>query len=304
MRPALARHDELLRATMAARGGYVFATGGDGLAAAFARAGDAIAAALASQASLTAEPWPDRLSIRVRMGLHTGEVEERAGDYFGPAVNRAARLMAVAHGGQVVCSALTAGLVDGGGVVLRSLGEHRLRDLASPEVIFQVGEGSFPTLRSVDTVPTNLPTVRTALIGRAADVEELARLVERERLVSLTGVGGVGKTRLALGIAAAVSPGFADGCWLVELAPAAHLDEVVNAAAAAMEAPVSDLNSLVAYLTDRRTLVVLDNASLRSPRSRPGAAARVAYGSWRARRRAAHAGVTGTRRLGGMCVRT
>jgi predicted ATPase/class 3 adenylate cyclase len=259
MRVALARHDEIVRAGITSHGGHVFATGGDGLAAAFGRAGDGVSAAVATQARLSEEPWPDGVSIRVRMGLHTGEVEERAGDYFGPAVNRAARLTAVAHGGQVVCSAVTAGLVDGGAVAVHSLGEHRLRDLASPEVVFQVGEGSFPRLRSVDAVPTNLPTVRTELIGRTTELDELAKLVEGERLVTLTGVGGVGKTRLALGIAAAVAPGFADGAWIVELAPAASIAEVVGATAAALGTPLSELDAVVSYLAGRRTLLVLDN---------------------------------------------
>jgi predicted ATPase len=258
MRPALTRHDELLRTAIEAHGGYVFATGGDGLAVAFARAGDAIAAALVSQASLAVEAWPDEAPIRVRMGLHTGEVEERGGDYFGPAVNRAARLAAAAHGGQVVCSAVTAGLADPT-VALRSLGEHRLRDLASPEVVFQLGDGSFPRLRSLDAVPTNLPTVRTELIGRAADIAELTKLVEREHLVTLTGTGGVGKTRLGLAVAAAAAPGFADGCWLVELAPVATAEELVKAVAAVLGAPVADLGALAGYLADRRALILLDN---------------------------------------------
>ena len=258
MRLALARHDELLRAATAAHRGYVFATGGDGFAVAFARAGDAIAAAVASQAALAEEVWPHGAPIRVRMGLHTGEVEERGGDYFGAAVSRAARLMAAAHGGQVVCSAVTAGLADPT-LMLRSLGEHRLRDLASPEAVFQVGNASFPRLRSVDAVPTNLPTVRTGLIGRTGDIEALSRLVERERLVTLTGVGGVGKTRLALGVAAAAAPGFADGCWLVELATVATAEDVVKTVAAVLGTPLADLDALAGYLADRRALIVLDN---------------------------------------------
>ena len=192
------------------------------------------------------------------MGLHTGETVERDGDYFGPVVNRAARLMAVAHGGQVVCSQATAALADSG-VGLRSLGEHRLRDLGVAEHVFQVGVGVFPPLRSVDAMPTNLPTVRTELIGRADDMAALARLVELEQLVTLTGVGGVGKTRLALAVAAAMAPAYPDGCWLVELAPVAEGAEVLKTVAAAMRAPATDLDGLVAYLADRRMLVVLDN---------------------------------------------
>src|SRR5579862_8117364 len=145
---ALARHDELVRASVEGHGGYLFATGGDGFAAAFARAGDAVGAAVALQAGLAAEDWPERAPIRVRIGLHTGEAEERGGDYFGPAVNRAARVMAVAHGGQVVCSAATAELLVDAELV--DLGEHRLRDLDRAVRVFQVGEGAFPPLRSLD----------------------------------------------------------------------------------------------------------------------------------------------------------
>jgi predicted ATPase len=166
--------------------------------------------------------------------------------------------MAVAHGGQVVCSKATAAL-SGDAVALRSLGEHRLRDLAAAEQVFQLGEGVFPALRSVDAVPTNLPTVRTELIGRTDDIAMLMGLVERERLVTLTGVGGVGKTRLALGVAAATAAGFTDGCWLVELSPVAAGDEVVKTVAAAIRAPATTAETLVAYLSERRVLIVLDN---------------------------------------------
>ena len=258
MRPALERHDEIFRSCIGACDGYVFSIGGDGFGAAFARAADALTVAVAMQEALAAEPWPDGAVVRVRMGVHTGEVSERDGNYFGTAVNRAARLMAVAHGGQVVCSQASATLA-GDAVSLRSLGEHRLRDLAAAEQIFQVGEGSFPPLRSVDAVPTNLPTVRTELIGRTDDVTSLMELVERERLVTLTGVGGVGKTRLALGVAAAIAAGFTDGCWLVELSPVADGDEVVKTVAAAMRAPTTTTDALVDYLADRRVLIVLDN---------------------------------------------
>ena len=258
MRAALERHDTLLRSAVDAHDGYVFATGGDGFAVAFPRAGDALAAAQAAQAALAGEPWPDDTPIRVRIGVHTGEASERGGDFFGPTVNRAARLMAVAHGGQVVCSPATAALAEVG-VGLRSLGEHRLRDLAAAVEVFQVGDGSFPPLRSVDAVPTNLPIVRTELIGRSHEVEGLRALVERERLVTLTGVGGVGKTRLALGAAGAAAAEFADGCWLVELAPLVDGDEVVRAVSAAVQAPTSTADALAAYLADRRMLLVLDN---------------------------------------------
>ena len=258
MRAALAEHDEILRGVIDAHAGYVFATGGDGFAVAFGRAGDALRAAVQVQGRLGAYAWPGGAVVRVRIGVHTGEASERGGDYFGPVVNRTARLMAVAHGGQVVCSRATAAL-SGGEVPMRSLGEHRLRDLAAAELVFQVGDGEFPALRSVDAVPTNLPVVRTELIGRTADVAALARLVERERLVTLTGVGGVGKTRLALAVAASLAPGFADGCWLVELSPVTDGDEVPRTVAAALRAPTTTVDALAGYLADRRVVLVLDN---------------------------------------------
>ncbi len=258
MRLALERHDGLTRAAIEAHDGYVFATGGDGFCVAFAGADGALASALEIQAALGAEEWPDEAVIRVRMGVHTGEAAERDGDYFGPAVNRAGRLMATAHGGQVVCSQSTATLVDDPGRLV-SLGEHRLRDLAAAEQVFQVGDGHFPMLRSVDAVPTNLPTMRTELIGRSDDVVALGELVGRERLVTLTGTGGVGKTRLALAVAAAKTADFADGCWLVELSPVDDRDELVKAVAAAMGAQAMTAEAVGNYLSDRRALIVLDN---------------------------------------------
>ena len=144
---ALERHDAILRSAIEGHSGYVFSTGGDGFGAAFARAGEAVAAAVEAQTALGAEPWPGSAAIRVRMGLHTGEVTERDGDYFGTPVNQTARLMAVGHGGQVVCSAVTAALV-GAEVKVVDLGEHRLRDLSAAQRIFQVGDGRFPPLRT------------------------------------------------------------------------------------------------------------------------------------------------------------
>jgi predicted ATPase/class 3 adenylate cyclase len=258
MRGALERHDQIVGSAAEQNHGFVFGTAGDGFSVAFARVGDAIAAASVTQAALAEEPWPEGAAIRVRMGLHTGEAVERNGDYFGTEVNRAARLMAVAHGGQVICSQSTAALAHGDPSI-RSLGQHRLRDLAAALEVFQIGEGTFPPLRSVDAVPTNLPTMRTELIGRSDDVSSLAKLVERERLVTLTGVGGVGKTRLALGVAASVAPDFADGCWLVELAAAASGEDIVKIVASGVRAPTTNTADLSSYLEARRMLIVLDN---------------------------------------------
>jgi len=196
MRVSLAVHDALMRQTIDAHAGYVFSTGGDGFAVAFGRAADAVAAARDAQLALVGERWPGGAEIRVRMGVHTGEATERDGDYFGSAVNRAARLMAAGHGGQVLISAATAAVLGEEG--LTDLGEHRLRDLAERQRVFQWGDARFPPLRSLDAALTNLPVQPTSLVGRQALIAEVASLVESFPLVTLTGAGGVGKTRLAL----------------------------------------------------------------------------------------------------------
>jgi predicted ATPase/class 3 adenylate cyclase len=270
MRGAVARHDELLRQAIAQHGGHVFSTAGDGLGAAFARAGDALAAGVDAQAGLGAEPWPEATPLRVRMGLHTGEAEERDGDYFGPALNRAARLAAIGHGGQVLCSQVTADLVGNAlpaGVALRDLGEHRLRDLTTAVHVFQVvGPGlraEFPPLRSLDTLPGNLPRQMTSFVGRERELKRLVALVHGRPLVTLTGVGGVGKTRLAVQVAAEVAADFTDGAWLCELAPVTDPGAVWEALAATLGvAPVRGLSLgdvVVEYLAPRRLVLVLDN---------------------------------------------
>jgi predicted ATPase/class 3 adenylate cyclase len=262
MRQALQRHDTILRSAIDGHGGYVFSTGGDGFAAAFARAGAAVAAAADAQIALGVEPWPEGAAIRVRMGVHTGEAEERDGDYFGSAVNRTARLMGVAHGGQVVCSAVTAGLVDAD-VGLVDLGDHRLRDLDRSMRVFQVGGGRFPPLQSLDSLPGNLPSLASLFVGRREELSALAKELGSHRLVTLTGVGGVGKTRLALQVAAELLPGFADGAWMCELAAAAADDDLPQVVAIALgvvpRAGMTLTESVVDFLRPRQLLVVLDN---------------------------------------------
>ena len=174
MGTAIERHDELVRWAVEEHGGYVFSTGGDGFAVAFNRAGDALAAAVDAQLALAREPWPADAVIRVRIGLHTGEVIERHGDYFGSAVNRAARLMALAHGGQAVASAATSDVVADTlppEVKLVDLGEHLLRDLSRREHVFQVEApglvSDFALLRSPDVMPGNLPVQPTSFVGRS-----------------------------------------------------------------------------------------------------------------------------------------
>jgi predicted ATPase len=262
MRAAVARHDELLIAAVDDHGGRVFSTMGDGVAAAFGSAPAAVAAALAAQRALGAEAWPTEAPLRVRIGLHTGEAELRDDDYFGTAVNRAARLMAVAHGGQVVCSQATAALVDAE-VELVDLGEHRLRDLDRPVRVFQVGTGEFESLRSLNVLPGNLPLLTTSFVGRNAELAAVAADLTAYRLVTLTGVGGVGKTRLAVQVAAELLPDFADGAWFCELAAAATdeaLGSVVSTALGVLRRPQMTLEeSIVDFLRTRQVLLVLDN---------------------------------------------
>jgi predicted ATPase len=270
MGTAIERHDELVRSAVERHDGYVFSTGGDGFAVAFSRAGDAIAAAVGAQLALAGEPWPTGAVIRVRMGLHTGEVNERHGDYFGSAVNRAARLMALAHGGQVVASSATADVVADTvppGVKLVDVGEHLLRDLSRREHVFQVeapGLGSeFPPLRSPDMLPGNLPVQPTSFVGRSDDVRDVSAALRRAHLVTLTGVGGVGKTRLAVQVAADLLPTFVDGAWLCELAVAGDADtlaQVVASTLGVVQRPGRSLErSIVEFLRPSQLLLVLDN---------------------------------------------
>ena len=204
MKEALARHDEILREAVEAHGGHVVKTTGDGFHAVFVAAGDAVEAAVEAQRALSSDSWGDIGRLRVRMGLHTGVEEPRDGDYFGSTINRAARLMAVAHGGQVVCSAATADLAGEvlASVGFRDLGEHRLRDLSRPERVFQalaLGlETEFAPLRSLDAYPGNLPVQLTSFVGREQELAAIVGMLKGSRLVTITGVGGVGKTRLAL----------------------------------------------------------------------------------------------------------
>jgi predicted ATPase/class 3 adenylate cyclase len=262
MRKAVAGHDQLLRAVVADHGGVVFSTMGDGLAAAFQTASAAVSCAVEAQRLLGQEAWDTVRPIKVRMGLHTGEVELRDDDFFGTAVNRAARLAAVGHGGQIICSSSTAELADME-IALVDLGEHRLRDLDRPMHVFQIGDGSFPLLRSLSVFPGNLPTQLTSFVGRREELASLAKALEAFRLVTLTGTGGVGKTRLAVQAAANLVTAFPDGVWLCELAGAAEPEsmlEVVAATLAYMPTPGADLKPGIAkFVGSRRLLLMLDN---------------------------------------------
>ena len=272
MRTALGRHDELLRSAIEASGGKVVKTTGDGLMAVFASASAGIRAAVGAQLAIEQEPWPEPCLIRVRMGLHSGEAEVRGGDYFGRSVNRAARIMAAGHGGQVLLSSSTAALAaDGLGDAtgLRDLGEHRLKDLDRPERLFQLLHPGlatdFATLGTVDLRATNLPAQASAFVGREAELEAIrTRLADGGvRLLTLTGPGGSGKTRLALRAAADQLDRFADGVFFVDLSSARDADALVALMAGAIglgDTPDrAPLDELKARLRTQRVLLVLDN---------------------------------------------
>ncbi len=266
-----ADHRRLLRDAVEAAGGSVAEDQGESFLFVFQRARDAVLAAVTAQRALAAHPWPEGAAIRVRMGLHTGEPVSTGETYVGVDVHRVARICQAGHGGQVLLSQTTRGLVEEdlpGGVSLRDLGEHRLRDLAKPQRLFQVVVPNLPTdfppLRSLDVLPNNLPIQLTSFIGREREIEEVKRLLSETRLLTLTGVGGVGKTRLALQIAAQVLDEFKDGVWLVELAPVADpalVPQTVASALGAREQPGRPImTTLIDFLRSKQLLLALDNA--------------------------------------------
>ena len=256
MRIALAAHDAVLRKGIEAHGGCLFKHTGDGVCAAFSSPRSAVDAAIAAQRAL---------ELPVRMGLATGEAELRDGDYFGAVLNRAARVMAAGHGGQIVLADSTAVLLSG--VDLLDLGPRRLRDVPTPVGVFQVrAEGlraEFPPLRALDTTPGNLRPTTTSLIGRDSEVTEIAEAVRAHRLVTLTGVGGVGKTRLALEVSARLADEFPDGVWVFELAavtdPAAVPDAVAAVLGINQQPGKTVTESVAAALEGRIRLLVFDN---------------------------------------------
>jgi predicted ATPase/class 3 adenylate cyclase len=272
MKPALERHDALLRAAVESSNGQVVKTTGDGLMAFFASALDGVKACLKAQQNLKDEPWGETGPLHVRMGLHVGEAQPRGGDYYGPTVNRAARLMSVAHGGQVLLSAVTVDLVADllpEGASLLDLGEHRLKDLERSEHIFQLLHpdliADFPPLASLDLRPNNLPAQPTPLIGREAELGEIMKRLNSEgvRLLTLTGPGGIGKTRLALQAAADLIDRFEDGVYLVDLTPIRDPEAVPAAIARVVgireTSDQSLLEELKEQLRAKTMLLLLDN---------------------------------------------
>jgi predicted ATPase/class 3 adenylate cyclase len=268
MRVALARHDELLRAAIDAHGGFVFSSAGDGFAAAFQRSSDAVAAAVQSQIALGDQDWPEGAGLGVRMGLHSGEAEERDGNYFGPPVNRAARLMAVARGGQILISEVTAALVGTvPGIGVFDLGVHRLRGVVEPTRVFGVKADGLDwhdvPLATAEGTRGNLPHPVTEWFGPSALLNRKAAELGRRRLVTFTGPGGVGKTRLAVEVASLVAADFPDGVWVVELGPLADPDAVLATVASTLgvllQEGVGLADAIVEWLRGRRLLLILDN---------------------------------------------
>lgn len=265
MRAALAGHDALLASEIERHDGVPVRSRGEGdsFFAVFTHAPDAVAAACAIQRVLLRESWPADISIRVRMALHTGDAELRDHDYYGTTVNRCARLRAIAHGGQVVLSQATAGLVRDAlpeGVGLRDLGSHRLKDLPGLEQVFQALHpdlpSDFPALKSPDKPRHNLPAQLTSFIGRETEIAEIKSLLSSGPLVSLTGSGGSGKSRLASEIASSELEVYPDGVWFASLAPLSDPKLVPQEVAAALD--VSE-DAVYDFLRDKSTLLVLDN---------------------------------------------
>ncbi len=267
---ALACHDALARAGVVAHGGTVVKTTGDGLHAAFDDPLAALNAAVQLQQALADPAATHGIALAVRCGLHAGVDARRDGDFYGTAVNRAARIMAAAHGGQVLVSHAVAALVADrlpAGVSLRDLGSVRLRDLARPERVFQLVHpqlrAQFPALRSLEATPNNLPAQLTSFVGRERELVEVRDALRATRLLTLVGGGGLGKTRLSLQAAAEVADDFPDGVWLTELAPVGDPARVPQAIASVLgvkEAPgLATIDALAKFVRDRRLLLVLDN---------------------------------------------
>ena len=269
MRVALQLHDEIVQSAIGGHDGVVFATAGDGFAAAFGRANSAVAAAIEAQVALAAADWPEGRSLKVRMGLHTGEGHERGGDYFGPAVNRAARVMDAANGSQTLVSSSTREVLRGdvdASSALVDLGVHELRDIVDPVRLYRLDDARFESdprpPRTGGVRAGNLPTTSASLLGRAEEIEAVMDDLALARVVTLTGVGGIGKTRLALEVARQLQAERRDGVWFVALdtidRPDALLRSLLGPLGIEARAE-SELDSLIEGLRFRDTLLILDN---------------------------------------------
>jgi predicted ATPase/class 3 adenylate cyclase len=270
MAVAIPRHDALLNSAVEEHGGRVFKSLGDGICAVFPDAVAAVTAAVEAQRVLTIQDWGDLGPLRVRMALHSGAAVARGGDYAGPPLNRAARLLSAGHGGQILLSHTTEELVRGNAwlsIMLRDLGEHRLRDLPEPERVFHVVApdlpAEFPPLRSIEGPGHGLPAPPDALIGREREIAEVRQLLATGRLVTLTGPGGMGKTRLALAVGHELMPAFPDGVAFVDLSSLRDPSLVVPTIAAALgvaesgERPLRD--EMIAAIASKELLLILDN---------------------------------------------
>jgi predicted ATPase len=259
MSASLLVHDASVRSAIEGNDGYVFTTAGDSFASAFSRASDAVTAALAIQTGLADAVWPGP-ELKVRIGMHLGEAEERGGDYFGPTVNTAARVEAAGQGGQTLMTdaVRTAARVEG-----TDLGVHRLRDVDEPLALFQVGDGEFAALRVVgNTPPSNLPVRPTRLIGRSDDVDRARRLLVEHRLVTISAVGGSGKTRLAVAVGEAELLHRPAGVWLLDLTEVMNADDVPGAIAGSVGLRLvggDATGQVIRFLADKAALVILDN---------------------------------------------
>ena len=272
MAAALARHDSILTDAIGQAQGTLLKTTGDGVVARFDTAADAIAATIAAQRTLGAEIWGVTGPLRVRMGIHAGETESRNGDFFGPSMNRAARIMAAGHGGQVLVSGVAAELATGHlpqDAALRDLGMHRLKDLTIPEHLYQLVhpdiDSEFPAPVTLDSRPHNLPLQATEFLGRSNELAAIQVMLEspNTRLLTLAGPGGAGKTRLGLQVAAEQLDRFEDGVFFVDLSAESDPDSVFEAIVQALELPVlgggGALQILKSRLRDRQMMLVLDN---------------------------------------------
>lgn len=268
----LADHHAIIRDGLTRHSGKEEGTQGDSFFATFTSSSACVAAAIEMQRELAGHGWPDGVRLRVRMGVHTGEASETSTGLVGYEVHRAARIGSVAHGGQVLLSSATAGLVEeslAGEVELRNLGPHQLKDLGRPETLFQLVapglDAEFPPLRTLDNpdLPNNLPTSLSPFVGRVDELSEVRRLIKESRLVTLTGAGGSGKTRLALQAAAELLDGSGEGVWFVELAPVTDPENVpvtvIDALRIRVETSRTPFDELLHALREQTVLVVLDN---------------------------------------------